>query len=504
MDSKEILMVVEVVSNEKGVEESIIFEAIEAALASASRKRQGEEIDVRVSIDRETGEYDTFRQWMVFADESTELEFPERELRMIDAVDINPDAQPGEYVEEPMDSVEFGRIAAQTAKQVIVQKVREAERQKIVEEYEERSGELLSGIVKRVDRNGVYIDLGGNAEGFVPREHMIPREPVRPQDRLKALLYEVRAEQRGPQLFLTRSSPQFLLELFKIEVPEVGQGLIEILGAARDPGLRAKIAVKSNDPRIDPVGACVGMRGSRVQAVSNELAGERVDIILWDDNPAQYVINAMSPAEVTSVVVDEETHSMDVAVEEDKLSQAIGRGGQNIRLASELTDWELNVMTEADADEKSEDEARRILEVFQKQLDVDDNVALILVQEGFSSIEEIAYVPMSELLSVEEFDEGIVNELRNRARDVLLTLAIATEEVIDNTEPAEDLLELEGMDRALAFVLASKGIVTREDLADQSVDELEEIEELDSERAGTLIMKAREIWFENEEAAEAE
>jgi N utilization substance protein A len=327
---------------------------------------------------------------------------------------------------------------------------------------------------------------------------------VRPQDRLKALLYEVRAEQRGPQLFLTRSSPQFLLELFKIEVPEVGQGLIEILGAARDPGLRAKIAVKSNDPRIDPVGACVGMRGSRVQAVSNELAGERVDIILWDENPAQYVINAMSPAEVTSIVVDEEAHSMDVAVEEDKLSQAIGRGGQNIRLASELTDWELNVMTEADADEKSEDEARMILEVFQKQLDVDDNVALILVQEGFSSIEEIAYVPTSELLGVEEFDEGIVDELRNRARDVLLTLAIATEEVIDKTEPAEDLLELEGMDRALAFVLASKGIITREDLADQSVDELEEIEELDSERAGTLIMKAREIWFENEEAAEAE
>jgi len=504
MDSKEILMVVEVVSNEKGVEEAIIFEAIEAALASASRKRRGEEIDVRVSIDRETGEYDTFRQWMVFADESTELEFPERELRMIDAVDINPDAQPGEYVEEPMESVEFGRIAAQTAKQVIVQKVREAERLKIVEEYTERVGELLSGIVKRVDRNGVYIDLGGNAEGFVPREHMIPREPVRPQDRLKALLYEVRSEQRGPQLFLTRSSSQFLLELFKIEVPEVGQGLIEILGAARDPGLRAKIAVKSNDTRIDPVGACVGMRGSRVQAVSNELAGERVDIILWDDNPAQYVINAMSPAEVTSIVVDEEAHCMDVAVEEDKLSQAIGRGGQNIRLASELTDWELNVMTEADADEKSEEEARRILEVFQKQLDVDENVALILVQEGFSSIEEIAYVPTSELLSVEEFDEGIVDELRNRARDVLLTLAIATEEVIDATEPAEDLLELEGMDRALAFVLASKGIVTREDLADQSVDELEEIEELDSERAGELIMKAREIWFENEEAAEAE
>ncbi|MFW2387594.1 MAG: transcription termination factor NusA [Polyangiales bacterium] len=500
MNSKEILMVVEAVSNEKGVEEQIIFEAIEAALASATRKRYGEEIDVRVAIDRDTGEYDTFRQWLVFEDESTELEFPDRELRMIDAVDINPDAEPGGYVEEPIDSVEFGRIAAQTAKQVIVQKVREAEREKIVEEYQDREGELLSGIVKRVDRNGVYIDLGGNAEGFVPREQMIPREPVRPQDRLKALLYEVKSEQRGPQLFMTRSSPQFLLELFKIEVPEVGQGLIDILGAARDPGLRAKIAVKSNDARIDPVGACVGMRGSRVQAVSNELAGERVDIILWDENPAQFVINAMSPAEVTSIVVDEEKHSMDIAVEEDKLSQAIGRGGQNIRLASELTGWELNVMTEADADEKSEEEARKILESFMKQLDVDEDVALILVQEGFSTIEEIAYVPASELLAVEEFDDGIVDELRNRARDVLLTQAIASEEVIDDAEPAEDLLELEGMDRALAFVLASKGIVTREDLAEQAIDDLEEIEELDPERAGALIMKAREIWFEEEEA----
>jgi len=500
MNSKEILMVVEAVSNEKGVEAEIIFEAIEAALATATRKRYGEEIDVRVAIDRETGEYDTFRQWLVFEDESTELEFPDRELRMIDAVDINPDAEPGGYVDEPIDSVEFGRIAAQTAKQVIVQKVREAEREKIVEEYQDREGELLSGIVKRVDRNGVYIDLGGNAEGFVPREQMVPREPVRPQDRLKALLYEVRSEQRGPQLFMTRSSPQFLLELFKIEVPEVGQGLIDILGAARDPGLRAKIAVKSNDARIDPVGACVGMRGSRVQAVSNELAGERVDIILWDANPAQFVINAMSPAEVTSIVVDEEKHSMDIAVEEDKLSQAIGRGGQNIRLASELSEWELNVMTEADADEKSEDEARGILESFMKQLDVDEDVALILVQEGFSTIEEIAYVPGSELLAVDEFDEGIVNELRNRARDVLLTQAIATEEVIDDAEPAEDLLELEGMDRALAFVLASKGIVTREDLAEQAIDDLEEIEELEAERAGALIMKAREIWFEEEEA----
>ncbi|MEE9136147.1 MAG: transcription termination factor NusA [Gammaproteobacteria bacterium] len=499
--NKEMLLVIETVSNEKGIEKEIIFEAMEAALASATRKRYGEEVEVRTSIDRETGSYDSFRQWTVFADDSDELEFPERELRMIDAVDIDPDAAPGGIVEEPIESVEFGRIAAQTAKQVIVQKVREAERLKVVEEFEERVGELLGGIVKRVDRNGIFIDLGSNAEGFIPREAMIPREPVRPQDRLKALLYEVRSEMRGPQLFMNRTSPQFLVELFKIEVPEVGQGLIEILGAARDPGLRAKIAVKSNDARIDPVGACVGMRGSRVQAVSNELAGERVDIILWDENPAQFVINAMSPADVTSVVVDEERHSMDIAVEEDKLSQAIGRGGQNIRLASELSGWELNVMTEADADEKSEEEAKELLEAFKEQLDVDEEVALILVQEGFSTIEEIAYVPTSELVGIEEFDDSIVEELRSRARDVLLIRAIASEEKIDEAEPAEDLLSLDGMDRALAFVLASRGVVTREDLAEQAVDELADVEDLDEERAAALIMSARAHWFENEEQA---
>ena len=499
--NKEMLLVIETVSNEKGIEKEIIFEAMEAALASATRKRYGEEVEVRTSIDRETGSYDSFRQWTVFADDSDELEFPERELRMIDAVDVDPDATPGGIVEEPIESVEFGRIAAQTAKQVIVQKVREAERLKVVEEFEERVGELLGGIVKRVDRNGIFIDLGTNAEGFIPREAMIPREPVRPQDRLKALLYEVRSEMRGPQLFMNRTSPQFLVELFKIEVPEVGQGLIEILGAARDPGLRAKIAVKSNDARIDPVGACVGMRGSRVQAVSNELAGERVDIILWDENPAQFVINAMSPADVTSVVVDEERHSMDIAVEEDKLSQAIGRGGQNIRLASELSGWELNVMTEADADEKSEEEAKELLEAFKEQLDVDEEVALILVQEGFSTIEEIAYVPTSELVGIEEFDDSIVEELRSRARDVLLIRAIASEEKIDEAEPAEDLLSLDGMDRALAFVLASRGVVTREDLAEQAVDELADVEDLDEERAAALIMSARAHWFENEEQA---
>jgi len=499
--SKEILMVVDAVSNEKGVEKEIIFEAIEAALASATRRKHGEDIDVRVAIDRETGDYDTFRRWKVFEDESTELEFPDRELRMIDAVDIDENAEPGGYVEVPMESVEFGRIAAQTAKQVIVQKVREAEREQVVEEYQDREGELLSGLVKRVDRNGVYIDLGGNAEGFVPREQMVPREPVRPQDRIKALLTEVRSEPRGPQLFMTRTSPQFLIELFKIEVPEVGQGLIDILGAARDPGLRAKIAVRSNDKRIDAVGACVGMRGSRVQAVSNELAGERVDIILWDDNPAQFVVNAMSPAEVVSIVMDEDSHSMDIAVEEDKLSQAIGRGGQNIRLASELTGWELNVMTAADAEQKSESEMKELIDMFSEQLDVDEEIGLILVQEGFSTIEEVAYVPTSELVEIEEFDEDIVTELRSRARDVLLTQAIVQEEKIDEAEPADDLLELEGMDKSLAYLLASKGVVTREDLAELATDDLLEINEMDEEQAAALIMKAREHWFAEEQQA---
>jgi len=499
--SKEILVVVDAVSNEKGVDKDVIFGAIEAALASATRRKHGEDIEVRVAIDRETGEYDTFRRWLVFEDESTELEVPDRELRMIDAVDVDENAEPGGYVEVPMESVQFGRIGAQTAKQVIVQKVREAEREQVVEEYQGREGELLSGLVKRVDRNGVYIDLGGNAEGFVSRDQMVPREPVRPQDRIKALLTEVRSEIRGPQLFMTRTSPQFLVELFKIEVPEVGQGLIDILGSARDPGLRAKIAVRSNDSRIDAVGACVGMRGSRVQAVSNELAGERVDIILWNENAAQFVINAMQPAEVVSIVVDEDAHSMDVAVEEDKLSQAIGRGGQNIRLASELSGWELNVMTAADADEKSEAEMRELLELFSKQLDVDEEVALILVQEGFSTIEEVAYVPAAELIEIEEFEEGIVEELRSRARDVLLTQAIVQEEIIDEAEPAEDLLSLEGMNKGMAFILASKGVITREDLAELATDDLLELHEMDQEEAGALIMKARAHWFEEEQQA---
>lgn len=493
--NKEILMVVDAVSNEKGVDKEIIFEALEAALASATRKKYGEEWDVRVAINRKTGEYETFRRWKVFADDSKELEVPERELRLEDALDIDKNAVVGGYVEQPIESVAFGRIAAQQAKQVIVQKVREAERAQVVEAYKDRVGTLVSGIVKRVDRNGIFVDLGGNAEGFVARADMIPRELVKPQDRIKAYLREVRSEPRGPQLFLTRSAPEFLIELFKLEVPEVGQGLIQILGAARDPGVRAKIAVRSNDPRIDPVGACVGMRGSRVQAVSNEIAGERVDIIPYNENPAQFVINAMSPAEVVSIVVDEDSHSMDIAVAEDKLSQAIGRGGQNIRLASQLTGWDLNVMSESDAEAKSESEARALVENFMKSLDVDEDVATILVQEGFSTVEEIAYVPQSELSTISEFDEEMVKELRNRARDVLLTQAIASEESLEAQLPADDLLLLEGMQPDLALALARRGVRTREDLADQAVDDLMDIQGLTPEEAGRLIMKAREHWF---------
>ncbi|HSY08927.1 MAG TPA: transcription termination factor NusA [Steroidobacteraceae bacterium] len=494
--NKEILMVVDAVSNEKGVDKEIIFEALEAALASATRKKYGEELDARVAIDRKTGDYDTFRRWKVFADDSTELEVPERELRLEDGRDIDPAVEPGGFVEQPMESVAFGRIAAQQAKQVIVQKVREAERAQVVEQYRDRVGQLVSGVVKRVDRNGIYVDLGSNAEGFVPRTDMIPREQAKPQDRVKAYLKDVRSEPRGPQLFLTRTAPEFLVELFKLEVPEVGQGLIQILGAARDPGVRAKIAVRSNDPRIDPVGACVGMRGSRVQAVSNEIAGERVDIIPHDANAAQFVINAMSPAEVLSIVVDEESHSMDIAVAEEKLSQAIGRGGQNIRLASQLSGWDLNIMTESDAEAKSESEARGLVELFMKQLDVDEDVATILAQEGFSTIEEVAYVPQAELIAIQEFDANIVKELRNRARDVLLTQAIASEESLDQSMPADDLLLLEGMSPDLALALARRGVRTREDLADQSVDDLADIEGLAAEEAGKLIMTARAPWFE--------
>ena len=526
--TKEILAVVDVVSNEKGVAKEIIFEALEAALASATRKRHPEDVDVRVAIDRDTGEYDTFRRWEVVDDDAIVLSVdelpepvidadsetggegeeeeaegprvfsPKTEILLSEATKLKPEITSGDYIEEPIDSVDFGRIAAQTAKQVIVQKVREAERAQVVEAYQDREGELVMGVVKRVDRGNVIIDLGGNAEAMISRDELIPRELVRPGDRLRGYLREVRSEMRGPQLFVSRTAPELMIQLFTLEVPEIGEGLIEIMGCARDPGSRAKIGVRSMVPRIDPVGACVGMRGSRVQAVSNELAGERVDIILWDEDPAKYVINAMSPAEAVSIVVDEDSRSMDVAVHEEQLSQAIGRGGQNVRLASQLTGWELNVMTELQAQEKGEAESERVLKLFMEKLAVDEEVAMILMQEGFSGMDEVAYVPEAEMLEIEEFDADMVSELQSRARDALLAREIASEEGISDAPPAEDLLELEGMDSELAATLARRGVITREDLAEQSVGDVLDIVDIGEERAGALIMKAREIWFADE------
>lgn len=498
--SKDILLVVEAVSNEKGVEEEIIFDALETALASATKKRHGGDIEVRVAIDRDSGEYDTFRRWEVVEDDA-EQEFPLRQITLSAAQFEEPEIELGGFVEEEIESVDFGRIAAQTAKQVIVQKVREAERERVVDAYQGRVGELVMGIVKRLERGGVYLDLGANAEAYISREDMIPREAVRPGDRLRGLLYDVRSEIRGPQLFVSRTSPQFLIELFKLEVPEVGQGTILINAAARDPGARAKIAVQSLDPRLDPVGACVGMRGSRVQTVSNELAGERIDIILWNENAAQFVINAMAPAEVKGIVVDEDKHVMDIAVEHEKLSLAIGRGGQNVRLAGDLTGWQLNVMDEATAEEKSDEESKVVLQRFVEQLDVDEEVALILVQEGFTTVEEVAYVPEEELLDIDEFDEDIVGELRSRAQDSLLTKAIATEAKLGGNVPAPELIAMEGMSEDLAVEFASRGICTVDDLADQAIDDLMVVPDMDEETAGALIMKARESWFTEEDEA---
>ena len=509
----DIIQVVETVSTAKDVEQEVIFDAIESAIASATKKKYAEDIDVKVRIDRQTGDYKTYRRWFVFADDSRELEEPDFELRMIDAVEIDASAQIGEYVEQEIESIDFDRIGAQIAKQVIVQKVREAEKQKTIDLYHDKVGQLVGGVVKRLDRSGYYLDLGNNAEAFLPRRETIPKEPIRPQDRLKAILKEINIDLKGPPLILSRVEPSFLIELFKIEVPEIGQNLISIVGASRDPGLRAKIAVTSEDKRIDPVGACVGMRGSRVQAVSNELNGERIDIILWSDNAAQFVINAMSPANVISIIVDEETNSMDIAVEESKLSQAIGRGGQNIRLASDLTQWKLNVMSEAEAQEIDEHEMQKIIDLFTNKLSVDEDVASLLAQEGFSNIEEIAYVPIGELEEIEGFDEKLVAELRERAQDQLLIEAISTEEDLDVHGPSDDLLELPLITPELAFSLARAGVNTKNKLAEQSVDDLQEIDELDEDLAAKVILQAREDWFKageiitediNEEEPEAE
>ncbi|ALO47290.1 transcription elongation factor NusA [Pseudohongiella spirulinae] len=495
MMSKEILAVADAVSNEKGVSRDVIFEAIETALATATKKRfEGEEAECRVAINRKTGQYESYRVWTVVSDE--DFEEPGHQLTLEQAREKDANLDIGDVWEEKIDNAEFGRIAAQTAKQVIVQKVREAERDLVVAEYRDRIGQLVSGTVKKVTRESVLVDLGGNAEAVLMRDQMIPREMFRTGDRIRALLQDVRHEVRGPQLFLSRTAPEMLIELFKIEVPEIADGVIEIRAAARDPGSRAKIVVSTNDGRIDPVGACVGMRGSRVQVVSNELANERIDIILWDDNPAQLVINAMAPAEVASIIMDEDSHTMDVAVEEDNLAQAIGRSGQNVRLSAELTGWAINVMSIDEAQEKQQQEASTYIMAFMNKLDVDEDVAELLVSEGFTSLEEIAYVPMDELLNIDGFDEDIARELRDRARDALLTQAIASEEGLSSANLEADLLNMEGMDDTLAMALAGKGILNMEDLAEQSIDELMDIDGMDEERAGKLIMTARAPWFE--------
>jgi len=498
MANKEILLVVEVFSNEKEIEKEIVFQAIESALETATIKRHVNQIKARVAIDRKTGDYKTYRQWEVVDANSAcagDVEFPTTQILLEVAQLDNPAAQVGDIIEEEIESVDFGRIAAQTAKQVIIHKVREAERKKIVDAYKSRVGELVTGVVKRIEKGSVYMDLGGHIEAYIAKEDMIPREPVRIGDRIRGYLKDVRLEARGPQLFVSRTAPELLIALFRLEVPEVGEGMISVMGAARDPGSRAKLAVKSNDPRLDPVGACVGMRGSRVQSVTNELAGERVDIILWNPSEAQFVINAMSPAEIQSIVVDEDKHSMDLAVSSDNLSQAIGRGGQNVRLATQLTGWELNVIDASKAEQNAEAEVGKIKQLFIDQLGVDDDIALILAEVGFNSVEEIAYVPVSEMLEIEGFDEPLVNELRSRAKDALLINAIAAEEKIETAQPAQSLLDMEGMDHDLAYSLASQGIVTMEDLAEQAVDDLLDISGMSEERAKALIMKAREPWF---------
>lgn len=491
--SKEILLVADAVSHERGVDKEMIFQALEQALATATKKRYDEDAEVEVSIDRHTGEYTTVRRWAVMPDDV--LAELGTQFTIQEAHEKDASLKAGDIYEEVIDNVGFGRIAAQIAKQVIVQKVREAERAQMVEMYRHRIGELVSGTVKKVTRDNIIVDLGGNAEAILPRENLVGRELFRMNDRARAVLLEIRQDQRGPQLILSRSCPEMLIELFKIEVPEIAEQVIEIRAAARDPGSRAKIAVKTNDGRIDPVGACVGMRGSRVQAVSGELDNERIDIVLWNDNPAQLVINAMAPAEVESIVMDEDTRTMDVAVAEENLAQAIGRGGQNVKLATQLTGWAINVVSVEEAEARQQREAGSILELFMEALEVDEDVAAVLIEEGFASLEEVAYVPLDEMMTIEGFDEEIATELRSRAKDALLTRALASEEKVGG-QPAADLLGMEGMDEVLAYKLASNGICTMEELAEQAVDDVLEIApELGEEKIASLIMTARAPWF---------
>jgi len=492
--SREILLLVDALAREKNVNRDVVFGALELALASATKKRFTDDVDVRVEINRDTGDYQAFRRWRVLPDDAPDW-INAQMLSVEEAQDRKPDAKLDDVLEEQIENVPFGRIGAQTAKQVILQRIRDAEREQILTDFLSRGDELVTGTVKRMERGSAIVE-SGRLEALLPREHMIPKENLRIGDRVRAWVMKIERGVRGPQLVLSRTAPQFIMKLFELEVPEIEEGLLEIKSAARDPGIRAKIAVFTNDRRIDPIGTCVGMRGSRVQAVTQELAGERVDIVLWSADPAQFVIGALAPAEVSSILVDEEKHAMDVVVDEENLAIAIGRSGQNVRLASELTGWTINLMTEEESSKKQEEEGTRVKNLFMEKLDVDEEVAAILIEEGFATLEEVAYVPITEMMEIDAFDENTVNELRSRARNALLVQAIASEESLEGVDPL--LLQLEGMDPPLAAKLAKGGIKARDDLADLAVDELSELTGLDEERAKKLIMAARAHWFAEE------
>jgi len=489
--NREMLMLVEAISREKSVERDVVYGAVEAALASATKKLHGGEVDIRVAVDRDTGDYETFRRWLVVPNEAG-LQVPDAEVLLFEAQEQIPDIEEGDYIEEAVDSVPIGRIGAQAAKQVILQKIRDAEREQLLNDFMSRGEKVMVGTVKRLDKGDIIVE-SGRVEGRLRRAEMIPKENLRSGDRVRAVILGVDPTQRGPQIMLSRSAPAFMVELFAQEVPEIEQGLLEIKSCARDPGSRAKIAVVSHDRRVDPIGTCVGVRGSRVNAVTNELAGERVDIVLWSEDPAQFVIGALAPANVASIVVDEERHAMDVVVDEENLAIAIGRGGQNVRLASELTGWRINIMDAEQSQAKQAEESDSVRALFVDKLDVDEEVADMLIAEGFTSLEEVAYVPLQEMLEMESFDEETINELRTRAKDALLTMEIVREERVE--EVSQDLRDLEGLTPEIMAKLADGGIHSRDDLADLAVDELVELTGIDDEKASALIMKAREHWF---------
>ncbi|KAI3589608.1 transcription termination factor NusA [Cupriavidus sp. CER94] len=489
--SREVLLLVDALAREKNVDKDVVFGALEAALASATKKRFEEDVDIRVHIDRESGEHETFRRWLVVPDEQG-LQEPDKQILLFEARDQNADIQLDDFIEEQIESVEFGRIGAQAAKQVILQRIRDAEREQILNDYLDRGEKIMTGTVKRADKKGLIVE-SGRVEALLARDQIIPKENLRTGDRVRAYILNVDRAARGPQIELSRTAPEFLIKLFENEVPEMEQGLLEIKAAARDPGVRAKIAVVAHDKRIDPIGTCVGVRGTRVTAVRNEIGGEAVDIVLWSEDPAQFVIGALAPAQVQSIVVDEEKHSMDVVVDEENLAVSIGRSGQNVRLASELTGWQINIMTQEESAQKQAEESEVVRKLFMAKLDVDEEVADILIEEGFSTLEEVAYVPISEMMEIEAFDEDTVNELRNRARDALLTMELAREEKVE--EVSQDLRSLDGLTPELIGKLAEGNIHTRDDLAELAVDELVEMAGVGEDEAKALIMKAREHWF---------